>query len=589
MRELILGIHIGHDSSLTLLDKCSGRILYAEEEERPKKQKNYFGLPEISIKNALKQLRAASDEIIGIAVGWNMSELENSRISFYKEALENGNTQWGQEKSDNMTKIKEYARQLTLTFPNAGIWEVDHHLAHALSVLPFHQIANFKTIPALIMDAVGEFSSVSVYRSLFKDKSILLEWPIRASVGYFYQRWAEVMGFRGRQACGYLMSLAAYGDKKRYLDMLFDGCVGKSPEGLPWVSPENFNPMAGHGDTANRCFPTALIASLELLTQAKDPMEKADLAAAVQTVTEEIVMGLVHRLRNLVESEELIISGGVFLNCAVNQMLKNSGIFKRTFMGPAANDSGVSIGAALYGWMKSMNFLPGSIPPASPFLGTIITGEEEIWKELKETYPGVTIPEDISRAVAKDLLNGLSVAIADGPLEFGPRALGARSILADPANKKMTNLLNSIKVRYTFQPIAASMTIPAAQEFFNLITPEPYMTILYKGTAQAESQIPAAIYVDGTCRLHTVDGKEPHLLFKILEELANHGRPAVVLNTSFNRKGRALPANANDAIIEYCILPVDILYTSKMRVKLSGEEKESCIECLKAKGESHYE
>jgi carbamoyltransferase len=585
MNELIMGVHIGHDSSITLLDRRTGRILFAEEEERPRKEKNYFGMPELVIENALNHVGATVEDIQTVALGWNLEKLDKSRNSFYREAMEKGDMRWGMKKLENMIQIQNYAGQLSQIFPKAEILEVDHHLAHALSVFPFQRIDDVNMVPAIIMDAVGEFISTTLYQNLDKKGNILLEWPVQASVGYFYQRWAEVLGFKGRQACGYFMSLAAHGNKKRYRKMISEHCVGKSPEGLDWISPDTFNPMAGYGSTAKHCFPETLIESLGLCCPPSEPIKKADVAAAVQAITEEIVLGLVRWLRERVQGQELILSGGVFLNCAVNQGILQSEIFEKIHLGPVAKDSGVSTGAAIYAWMNSMDSIPDSIPQASVFLGTRIMGEEDAWKELSDTYPDVTTPDDIQKALAQDLLGGSLVAIAEGPLEFGPRALGGRSILADPANRKMIPLLNQIKNRYSFQPIAATMSITAAREFFDLITPEPYMTTLYKSTSQAARKIPAALHVDGTCRLHTMEGEKSHLLYRVLQEIETQGRPAVLLNTSFNRKGHPLPATALDAIKEYCSMLIDVLYTSKMRIKLSWEEKESYLKRLKTKGE----
>lgn len=568
MARAILGVHLGHDAAAALLR--DGVLVYAEEEERVARRKNFFGLPAGALANALAGGGTAPDEVEAVGIAWDLVELGASRRELAELALSAGNGDYASRKLDRFGAIAQAAGELRRRFPRARFFEWPHHLAHAASVVPFDSGMRQSGVAALVLDAVGERDSATAYGDYTRAESRLLRWPLRASVGYFYQRWAEVLGFRGRQACGYLMSLAAHGDPSVHRERLRDACVGVSPEGLPWVDPARFDPARGDADSAFRCFPERLLRELGLGEPSRDVMAHAHVAAAVQALTEEIVVPLCAWQRRETGAASLAVSGGVFLNCVLVSAIKRHAGYRRVLTGPAAKDCGGSVGAAVLAY-RALYGAGAAVEPAGPCLGTAITGDEEVW-ETAARFGAVERSGDLAAAACRDVVEGRLVAVAEGRLEFGPRALGARSILAAPADPGVVERLNRLKGRFAFQPVAASLEAAAARELFGVREPEPFMTATYPAAPAAAAACPAVVHADGGCRVHVADGSAP-LLTALLDRLRAAGAAAVVVNTSLNRGGEPLPRTAADALGVYCGSDLDVLYHPGARVHLSPRAK----------------
>lgn len=568
---ITVGVHIGHDCSVAIFQETT--LLYAEEEERQRRVKNYFGHPTESLAAGLRHAGLRSEDVEILAVGWDLEKLVSSRERMAVTADILGNSSWARRKVERTLGIREGLQVLRDCFSRARLVTVDHHSAHAASVAPFWDSAETLTGPALVLDAVGEDESATAYLSAVDPSSAIIRWPIEASLGYFYQRWAEILGFRGAQASGYLMSLSACGDFAQYFGTLWSNLVGRSPEGLAWIRPEAFRPEAGYGSRAERCFPAGLLDRLGLSRSGCSLQRLADVAAAVQRILEEIVLGLAARLATTSQSKSVTVAGGVFLNCSLVRRLREAGLFARIYTGPAAKDSGVAVGAAVAAMCCRR---PQPVVPTSkrgPHLGTPVDSDKLV-TFLEAAKMGMfSSPYPLAQALKHDLDSGYLAAVADNQLEFGPRALGARSILSHANDPRMAQRVNSVKRRFPFQPVAASMSSSAAEDLFGVHQREPFMTSTYEARPGAEEFCAAALHADRTCRVHVADEVTPSLLSDTLALMEKDGEKAVVLNTSFNRRGMPLPATQLDALEEYCSLEVEVLYCPPLRIELTREEK----------------
>lgn len=559
-----LGVHIGHNSASCLF--AGRRLAYAEEEERHRKKKDFFGAPWCSLAAALASAGIGHDEVGSLGISWDLEALQRSRRGLARLGCDRRARLWARRRLFAVRFKLRMAVALHQEFPDTQLVAVPHHLAHALSVAAFRRHAA-GGCAALVMDALGEMDSATAYELAGAefDRPPLLRWPFEVSLGYFYQRWAEALGFRGRQAPGYLMALSGLGDRRRYRGLMREHFLGSSPEGLPWIRPDSFRPAFWRPGDATRCFPASLVRSLGLERLSPESQPAADIAAAVQEVTEEIVLALAAWLRQKTGSSSLSLAGGVFLNCVAVGKLVSSGLFERVLTGPAAHDGGTAVGAGLFaaggmehGWKIDEG--------ATPFLGG------ELGEDLEAVPTGspslsTSAPEELATQMVDDLTAGRLIALAEGRMEFGPRALGGRSILGDASEFATVALVNRAKQRFPFQPLAASMDAACAAQLFGVRSPEPYMTVAYTATEAARTVCPGAIHADGTCRVHIVGEDSPRCLQLVLAELRRRGRPGVVTNTSLNGKGQPLPRTARDVVETLAALPIDVLYTPVLRVE----------------------
>lgn len=564
MSRAVLGLAIGHDASAALC--VDGALVYAEEEERHVGRKPFFGFPRRSLEAALAWAGLGRGEISSVGVAWDLGRLRSAREESARRALACGNVGWAQKKRERLRIIQRSITALGDMLPRAEVVVVPHHEAHLLSCIPFAR-GPVGPCAGMVADAVGEHSSLSLFLRHERGIEQLLAWPLAASLGYFFRRWAEVLGFHGDTGCGYLMSLAAFGDAESSdARRIRRACVGRSAEGLPWVRPDRFSPWSGEAASAWKCFPETLLDPLRLRTPPGDPRERADVAAGVQAIITDILCAVAEHARRVTRMSDLLLSGGVAMNCVALGRLRARGVFGAVHTGASSRDSGTSVGAAVAA-TRGRAAIRAS---AAAHLGTRISGAEAAWATVVDAGLGQPV-DHVAGAIVDDLERGRTVALAQGRLEFGPRALGSRSILALPDRVDNARLLNRLKRRFGFQPVAASMDVIAAERLFGLTQPEPFMNVCHMGLAEAKTEIPAALHVDGSCRLHVCDTSS--MLQSVTEELRRRGRPGVVLNTSFNDRGRPLPRTAEDAIAEYVRLDVDVLYGPSTRIHLDRDAR----------------
>lgn len=531
------GIRLGYQDTAAVLIQ-DGKVTAAVEEERMNRIKYAPGqLPELAIVEALK---------IG---GLGMKDIDL--------VASHGET-WG---GDFEFWLRDYLGQ---TFGHCpGIIRVNHHNAHAASAF-FG--SGFDQAMILTIDASGD--SVATQAAVGKDKRIdVLKRISRPnSLGIFYSVMTQYCGFRRDSDEYKLMGLAAYGDKHRYdlSDMLTygNGNYELNTDYLKPIKPGQAQPVR-----QNMAFSEKLIEKLGPKRVKGQPLAQhyKNVAASAQDLLEQVLIDQVRALHKETGMRKLCLAGGVALNCMANKHLMNLDFVDDIYIQPAAGDAGVSLGAAMWAGM-----LKGEPPQAIPhvYLGSSYS-EGEIETELRNigvTYEKVDKPEQFA---AKDIADNKIVGWYQGATEYGPRALGNRSILANPANPLMKDILNDrIKHREPFRPFAPSLMAEEFSRFFKgKKEHSPFMTINYEACPENAAKIPAVVHEDGTSRIQTVSEKDNPLYYKLLKEVKKRTGIGMVVNTSFNVNMQPIVNTPAEAVSTFYACGMDVLYAGPFMIR----------------------
>jgi carbamoyltransferase len=442
----------------------------------------------------------------------------------------------------------------------------DHHLSHAASAFypsPYDEAA------ILTVDGVGEWTTTSIGRGDGEGVKLLehIEYP--NSLGMFYSTFTAYCGFRVNSGEYKLMGLAPYGEP-RFTEKLLAEVIELCDDGSYALNPEYFTYVH-----TNRSFGGGLESLLGGPGRGEnDDLEQrhADIAASVQVVLNRAMGGLARRARTVTGIEKLVMAGGVALNVVTTSYLENEEGISDIWVQPAAGDAGGALGAALWASYDLLGFKREAVESDSmqgAFLGPSVTRGSESVRDIAAEYGLVTIEgsnDELHRLIAELLAKGDIVGVARGRMEFGPRALGNRSILADARNPQMQRRLNlATKFREGFRPFAPVVLAEHAAEWFHIKGESPYMLKTYQvhnskrgGSAaggdfldrisNVGGEIPAVTHLDGSARVQTVDMERHPELHALLHEFyALTGCP-VLVNTSFNVRGEPIVCNARDAI-----------------------------------------
>lgn len=571
---IILGISSYHpDASAALV--ADGEIIAAVDEERLNRVKHSPGFPELSIRYCLEKAKINLDEVDCIAVANDLS------VNLWKKAAFSATTfpvnAWP-------GYIAKYMRQrvlrpLSITKDlveriggnekrlSGKIRRVEHHNAHAASsyyTSPFNEAA------ILTMDGSGDF--VTCAASYGKGASIYrigqTYWP--NSLGMFYFAVTQYLGFHELGVEGKVMALASYG-KPKYMDE-FRKLVRLTKDGfamdmdyftfhLPvlidnWGDPTTaafFVYRDWLSKKFHKVFGPARAPGAEL-TQ-----KYMDMAASLQLTLEETVFHLLRLLYERTRVDDLCLAGGVALNCVMNGKVSANTPFKRVFVQPNAGDGGLSLGSALYVYHHEM------VRSKKASFGSASLGTEYTNREIRTALDGAGLKHfrhaDITRHVAMRLSEGKVVGWFQGRMEFGPRALGNRSILADPRSPDMRDHINlRVKNREQFRPFAPSVLEEDAKKYFSLNGfPSPFMLLAFDVHADKRAEVPAITHVDGTARVQTVDRDSNPRYRRLIEEFKKITGIPMVLNTSFNLRGEPVVSSPEDAIKSFNAAKIDVL------------------------------
>ncbi|HEX6419178.1 MAG TPA: carbamoyltransferase C-terminal domain-containing protein [Acidimicrobiales bacterium] len=411
---------------------------------------------------------------------------------------------------------------------------VAHHVAHAASACV---AAPDEASAVLVLDGRGEDSSHLGGRWRDGALEVLAGQRLPHSLGLLYEEVTAHLGFRRSSDEYKVMALASYGDPERFAPV-FREHVAATDDGGFRVRPLDLGALAPRRPPGEDMAP-----------------EHADLAAALQVRLEEVVLDLAGWLHARTGERAITLAGGVALNCVANGRLAAEGLFERVWVQPAAGDSGTALGAALA--VATERGEPCA-PFATPALGRG-WDEAEIEAVLDEADVRYRRPDDLAAEVGEALAAGAVVGWFQGRSEYGPRALGHRSLLCDPRKPENLARMNAIKGREEFRPVAPMVLAERAPEIFEGVHPSPYMLFVHRVRPEWADRIPAAVHVDGTARIQTVDERDEPLVASMLRAFERRTGVPVVINTSFNTAGRPMVDTPREALECFGSGPIDLL------------------------------
>jgi carbamoyltransferase len=570
----VLGISgFYHDSAAALV--VDGTIAAAAQEERFTRRKHDADFPAKAVEYCLSVAGCDLDELDAV-VFYDKPFVKFERLlETYLAVAPRGFNSfrmamplWLREKLFQKSVLGKELRKIASGFDAEKLLFTEHHLSHAASAFypsPFDEAA------VLTMDGVGEWATMTLAIGSGKDLKIHKELHFPHSLGLLYSAVTYYTGFKVNSGEYKVMGLAPYGEP-RFAALMLDKLVDLKPDGSFHLDQSYFNYISGLTMTNERfaaLFGQPVRQPEQLLTQFH-----MDMAASIQAVTEEIVLRLARSVRAETGQKNLCLAGGVALNCVANGKLLRENIFDKIWIQPAAGDAGGALGAALAGYHlyagheRSPRSGNGDAMQGS-YLGPNFA-QGEIEAELKaagarfETLDDAALIETTAQALA----DGKAVGWMQGRMEFGPRALGARSILGDPRSPQMQKTLNlKVKYRESFRPFAPSVLREDAADWFEIDEDSPYMLLvadvrkeLRREMSEAEralfgidklnvprSTIPAVTHVDYSARIQTVHAEtNPRYHALISRFKALTGCP-VLVNTSFNVRGEPIVCTATDA------------------------------------------
>ncbi len=574
-----------HDSAACLV--VDGDIVAAAQEERFTRKKHDPDFPVHAINFCLAEagIKAAD---IDYVVFYDKPFLKFERLfetylAFAPKGFRSFVTSlpvWLKERLFQKTVL---ADALGVQFGKEIDWSVrllfsEHHLSHAASAFfpsPFEEAA------VLTMDGVGEWTTTSLAIGSANSLSVHKEIHFPHSLGLLYSAFTYYTGFKVNSGEYKVMGLAPYGEPK-YAQLIKDHLIDIKEDGTFRLDMSYFDYCSGLTMTNDRfaaLFGGAVRHSEGVLTQ-----REMDLAASVQAVTEEVVIKLARGIRKSTGQKNLCLAGGVALNCVANGKLLHENIFDRIWIQPASGDAGGAIGAAL-GAYHLMLKRQRVVNPGDSMKGSYLGPEysqTDIERRLRQAgavFTAVSDDEMINQT-AQALVDGKAVGWHQGRMEFGPRALGGRSIIADPRSPSMQKLLNlKVKYRESFRPFAPSVLREDVAQWFEMDADSPYMLLVAdvakgkrKLMTEAEqalfgieklnmprSEIPAVTHVDYSARVQTVHSQTNPRYYKLIERFKELTGCPVLVNTSFNVRGEPIVATPEDAFHCFMGTELDIL------------------------------
>ena len=570
---IILGISaFYHDSAAALL--VNGEIVAAAQEERFTRIKHDSSFPSQAIQFCLDSA-VVSDVEIDHIVYYDKPFPKFERIletylysapygimSFVKSM-----PVWLKEKLFLKSTLKKNLSKLSNTLgENTSLLFSNHHQAHAASA--FYP-SPFEEAVIVCLDGVGEWETSTIWSGSGKELQAIKQLNFPHSLGLLYSAFTYYLGFKVNSGEYKMMGLAPYG-KPKYVDLIQNNLLDIKADGSFRLDLTYFDFCTGLKMT-NQAFD-------KLLGQARREPESEltqfymDMAASIQKVTEKIIFKIVNHAAKLINTKNLCLAGGVALNCVANGKIIDNTVIDNIWIQPAAGDDGGALGAALsahYQYLNNNREIDKTLPDQmkGSYLGPEFS-KQDIQKTL-DTYNveySEHLAPEVTKTTAKLIADGNVIGWFQGKMEFGPRSLGGRSILADPRSIEMQSKLNlKIKQRESFRPFAPAVLKDKVSEYFNANTSSPYMLLVsevapsqrVETTANNEglfrlkekrSTIPAVTHVDYTARVQTVDGINNQSFFELLNEFDALTGCAVLVNTSFNVRGEPIVCTPEDAL-----------------------------------------
>jgi len=583
----ILGISaFYHDSAAALV--IDGKIISAAQEERFSRKKHDARYPYNAIQFVLNHSNLKLNEIDHI-VFFEKPFLKFERLlETYLAFAPRGFTSfsmsmpiWLREKLFQKKFLFDNLKKHDKNFKDINkIYFSEHHYSHAASA--FYP-SPFKEAAILTLDGVGEWATTTLAIGKENQIRMLKEIHFPHSIGLLYSAFTYYLGFKVNSGEYKVMGLAPYGQPK-YKEAIMRELVDLKDDGSFRLNMKYFNYATGLTMTNNKF-------SKLFGEKVRDPEKEIltqfhmDIAASIQAVIEEIILKLVVSISNETKIENLCMAGGVALNCVANGKIFKKNIFKNIWIQPAAGDAGGSLGAALAFWYQELGNKRETSLKRDDMKGSFLGpsfGDEEIEKALKSldaTYEKHS-EDNLVNTVANELKNQKTVGWFQGRMEFGPRALGARSILADPRSEKMQKELNlKVKFREDFRPFAPSVLREDLKDWFDLDSNSPYMLLVSDVKENLKipisdrdqklfgieklnikrSSIPAVTHVDYSARIQTVHEETNPKYYKLLKKFKEITGCPLLVNTSFNIRGEPIVCSIKDSFKCFMGTNLDIL------------------------------
>jgi len=556
---LVIGINYSqmHDSSACIVR--DGELLFAVAEERISRVKHDARFPLLAIQACLDRAGAKAAQVDEVCLGWQRpGALFRHDLKCYatgRQALTCLNLLNSVRYYVSMRHQESGAKAFARRFgpAKAPMRFVDHHLAHAISAYGY---SGFDDSAIVIMDGRGAWEATSIWHGRNGRIEHLLTIPFPNSIGGFYSAFTEYLGFVPNSDEWKVMGLAPYGQPGVNLDAFID------PEAAPYrVHAKRLN----GGRTGTSSGISALLGAPRAAESDIDDRQK-NIAYAVQDYCERAMMSVVRMALAKTRSRNLCLAGGVALNSKANGKILASGIVDKMFVQPAASDDGVALGAALAPYLDNGGRLPMRAMRHAYFGPAF--DDEAIEASLKTYKLHYTRVNDPACVAAELLAQGKILGWFQGRMEFGPRSLGSRSILADPRDPEMTaKVNNAVKFREWWRPFAPSMKKEVAPDFVESATDSPFMILTAQVRAEKRAVIPAVTHVDGSARPQTVEKEINPLYWRLIDEFGKRTGVPVVMNTSFNLRGEAIVNTPTDAVRTFFSSGMDALVIGSFLVE----------------------
>ncbi len=556
---LTLGINYSqmHDSSACIVR--DGQLLFAVAEERLSRLKHDAAFPHLSIRACLEFAGAKPEQLDEVCFGWPapgalfrhdlkcyatgkmpLTYLNGLNSTLYFLSM------WHQQSG-----AQQFAQQFGPT--KAKMRFVDHHLAHAISAYAY---SGFEEAAVVVMDGRGAWEATTIWHghSGRLDPVLTIEFP--DSVGHFYSEFTEFLGFQRNSDEWKVMGLAPYGqpgiDLRPFIDLQAapyrvhtKRLIGNGSQPFSGMIPLLGTPRVPESDIDDR---------------------HKNIAYAVQDACETAMMNVVRLAIEKTKCRNVCLAGGVALNSKANGKIVASGFVDKFFVQPAASDDGVALGAALAPYLENNGKLPNK-PMRHGYWGPSFD-DEAVERALRTYKLRYTRLADPASSGAELLSQGKILGWFQGRMEFGPRALGSRSILADPRDPEMNaKVNNAVKFREWWRPFAPSFKKEAAGDYLESATDSPFMILTAQVRPEKRSVIPSVTHVDGSARPQTVEKEINPLYWRLIDEFGKRTGVPVLMNTSFNLRGEAIVHTPTDAIRTFFSSGMDALVIGSFLVE----------------------
>jgi len=576
----ILGISgLYHNSAAALV--VNGKVIRAAQEERFTRRKNDKSLPVNAIEYCLKDAGVRGSDLDAVVYYDNPLLTLDRHVKNFAWLNEADARAFIESSYESLFRDKLWVHELLAHILRQygytkSIHVCEHHASHA--AYAFYE-SPFEEAAILTLDGVGEWSTTTLGIGVDNEITQLKQINYPDSIGLLYSAFTQYCGFKVNSGEYKLMGLASYGEPV-YANLIRDNLIDVKDDGSFALNMDFFEFDKGQvmvGAAFEELFKRPI-----RLPDEENLESYANIASSIQAVTEEVVEKMAGHLRGISEKSNLCLCGGVALNCVSNGRLVRSGIFEMVFIPPAADDSGGSVGAALQAYYRMSGCKRhGTNDENLVYLGPSYSDNEieRFLKNQNESYQHVPNQKELIGYVADLLAEGEIIGFFQGRMEFGPRALGARSILANPLDETMQERLNrKIKFRESFRPFAPAVIAEKADDYFDLDVDSPYMLLtapvkeairlqkttgrsssIYELVKEKRSTIPAVTHVDYSARIQTVRRDDNPMFYDLIKEFGKRTNCYMLVNTSFNVRGEPIVCSPQDAYRCYQMTEMDAL------------------------------